>query len=139
MGSLGLPDDVTKLVTKSFDELKGIPKELNKDVNDKQLLEHMQRDAKTEYETKDLDKDIVAVTKALSIIRKNKVDRHSRMQMDVSQLCDRRNDEIERKAEAARRRDVEEKRQKTREKASKLKENKDRCLLTVATDAIPLR
>ena len=57
------------------------------------------------------------------------------MQMEVSQLCDTRNEEIDTKVEAAKRRTVKEKRQKTRGQASKPKENKDRHL----TNVVPLK
>lgn len=53
-------------------------------MKDKQILEQMQREVKTNYEAKGLDKEIVAVTKAISVIRKNKVDWHSRMTMQVA-------------------------------------------------------
>lgn len=55
--------------------------------------------------------------------------------MKLSQLCDRRNEEIDRKADLARRRIKEEKRQKAKPRASYPKVNKDRCLQTVAADA----
>ena len=63
----------------------------------------------------------MAITKALNVIMKEKIDCHSRIQMEVSQLGGRRNDEIKRKFEAARRKAAEEKHQKTRAKASKMK------------------
>jgi hypothetical protein len=43
LSSLGLPEDVTKLVAKHFAELKKILKELNKAVKDKQVLENMKK------------------------------------------------------------------------------------------------
>lgn len=112
--NLGLPEDVKKLLAKFFDELKEITIELSKVVKDKQTMDQMQKDAKTKYESRGLDKEIVSVTKAISIIRKKKVDWHSHLAMQVSQLCDRRNEEIERKAQADQRRTAKEKRQKTR-------------------------
>ena len=60
-----------ELLDKSFVELKGITKELNKSVKHKQILEQMQMNAKSEYESEGLDKNIVAVTKALGVKRKN--------------------------------------------------------------------
>jgi hypothetical protein len=56
------------------------------------------------------------------------------LKMDISQLCDRRNDEIERKANLARRRIKEEKCQKAKARASKPKGIKDRRLQTVTDD-----
>lgn len=60
LGTLGLPEDVTKLVAKSFVKLKEITKELNEVVKHKKILEQIQREAKSEYESKGLDKDIMA-------------------------------------------------------------------------------
>ena len=140
LDSLELPSDVKDLAKKFFVELKEITKELSADAQkDKQTLEQMRRDAKTEFETKGLDKEIVTVTKAISTIRKKKLEWHNRLSMQVSQLCDRRTEEIRNKANADKRRAAEEKRQKTRAQARKPKENTDRRLMTVATEEIPLR
>ena len=49
---LGLPNDVTKLVTKHFIELKKISKKLNKVVKEKQAVEQMRNEAKSESERK---------------------------------------------------------------------------------------
>ena len=57
------------------------------------------------------------------------------MKMDVSQLCDRRNDEIKRQADLARRREREEKCQKAQARASQLKASKDRRIQSISTDA----
>ena len=92
----------------------------------------MRKDANTEFKRKNLNKEIVVITKTLSLMRNAKIDRHSRLHMDVSQLCDRRNEEIDRKVDLARRRVKEEKRQKAKARASKPKVNKDRRLQTVA-------
>ena len=48
VSGLGLPDDVTKMVTKHFSKLRKISKKLNKAVKDKQASEKMRNDAKTE-------------------------------------------------------------------------------------------
>ena len=79
LSNLGLPDDVTKMVTKHFIELKKITKRLNQAIKDKQVLEKMRRDANTESERKQVNKEIVEITKALSLMRNNKTDWHSRM------------------------------------------------------------
>ena len=63
----------------------------------------------------------MAITKALNVIMKEKVDCRSRMQMEVSQLGGRRNDEIKRKFESSIRKAAEEKHHKTIAKASKMK------------------
>ena len=55
--------------------------------------------------------------------------------MDVSQLCDRRNDEIKRQAGLARRRIQEEKRHIARARANKPKAMLDRRIQLVLTDA----
>ena len=60
--SLELPFDVKKLAIKFFVELKEISDELTVAQNDKKLLEKEKRDAKTEFETKGLDKQFVDVT-----------------------------------------------------------------------------
>jgi hypothetical protein len=101
INSLGLPDDVTKMVMKYFIELKKITKKLNQAVKDKQTFEQMRRDASTESERKRLNNEIIEITKALSVMRNDKIDWLSKLKMDISQLCDRRNDEIERKADLA--------------------------------------
>lgn len=46
--------------------------ELSKVVKEKQTLDQMQKDAKTKYESKGLDMEIVSVTKAITIFRKRK-------------------------------------------------------------------
>jgi hypothetical protein len=55
--------------------------------------------------------------------------------VDISQLCDHRNDEIKRQADLARRREREEKRQKAQTRASKLKAVKDRRIQSITSDA----
>ena len=67
-------------------------------------------------------------------MRNEKIEWHSRLHMEVSQLCDKRNEEIDRKADLARRRIQEEKRQKARARVSKPKTNKDRRLQNVTAD-----
>ena len=94
LSCLGLPEDVTKMVAKHFTELKEITKELTQVVVDKKLLEKIRRQSKSDSERKDVNKEILEITKALIVMRNNKIDWHSKMKMDVSQLCDRRNDEI---------------------------------------------
>jgi hypothetical protein len=136
--SLGLPDDVTEMVMKHFIELRKISKKLNKAVKDKQAVEKMRSEAKTESERKDLNKEIVELTKVLSVMRNEKIDWHSRLHMEIAQLCDRRNEEIDRKADLARRRIQEEKCQKARARNSNPKANKDRRLQNIATDPTPL-
>ena len=88
LSSLGLPDDVTKLVAKHFVELRKITKKLNQAVEDKKTLEQMRRDANIESERKELNKEIVEITKALRVMRNDKIEWHSRLKMEVSQLCD---------------------------------------------------
>ena len=94
LSSLGLPDDVTKMVAKHFTDLKEITKELNQAVDDKKLLEKMRREAKSESERKDVNKAILESTKALTTIRNNKIDWYSIMKKDVSQPCDRKIEDI---------------------------------------------
>ena len=101
MMHLALPDDVTKLVTKHFAELGDITKELNQTIEDKKTLEQMRRDPGTESKRKILNKEILELTKALTVTRNNKIEWHSRLKMDVFQLCDRRNDEIKRQEDLA--------------------------------------
>ena len=67
----------------------------------------MGKDANTDSKRKEMNKEILEITKALTVMRNNKIEWHSRLKMDVSQLCDRRNDEIKRKADLARRRERE--------------------------------
>ena len=55
--------------------------------------------------------------------------------MDISQLCDRRNDEIKRQADLARRRKREEKHHRAQARANKTKEIKVRHIRSVSTDA----
>ena len=55
--------------------------------------------------------------------------------MDISQLCDRRNDEIKRQADLARRREREEKCQKAQARANQLKDSKDHRIQSVKIDA----
>jgi hypothetical protein len=74
ISSLGLPDNVTQMVTKHFIKLRKITKKLNQAVKDKQTLEQMRRDASTESERKRLNKEIVELTKALSVMRNDKID-----------------------------------------------------------------
>jgi hypothetical protein len=102
LGSLGLPDDVTKLVAKHFTELGEITMELNLAVEDKKLLEQIRKDASTNSERKEMNKEILETTKALTVMRNNKIEWLSRLKMDASQLCDRRNDEIKHQADLAR-------------------------------------
>ena len=52
LSSLGLPEDVTKMVAKHFTNLKEITRELNQAVDDKKLLEKMRREAKSESKNK---------------------------------------------------------------------------------------
>ena len=80
----------------------------------------------TDSERKSLNKEILELTKALTVTRNNKIEWHSRLKMDVSQLCDRRNDEIKRQADLARWRQKEEKHQKLRARANKPKTISDR-------------
>ena len=54
----------------------------------------MRNNANTESERKTLNKEILELTKALTVMRNNKIEWHSRLKMDVSQLCGRRYDEI---------------------------------------------
>jgi hypothetical protein len=75
--SLGLPDDVTKL---------------KQAIEDKKTLKQIRKDASTESERKGLNKEIIDLTKALSIMRNDKIEWHSHLKMELSQLCDRRND-----------------------------------------------
>nr|XP_020165050.1 DNA ligase 1-like [Aegilops tauschii subsp. strangulata] len=135
LSSLGLPDDVTKMVTKHFTELKGITKELKQAVEDKKLLEKTRNEARSESERKDVNKGILEITKALTVMRNNKIEWHSKLKMDVSQLCDRRNEEIKRQADLARRREKEEKQEKAQARASQLKASKDRRIQFVTMDA----
>ena len=99
---LALPDDVTKLVTKHFAELGDITKELNQTIEDKKTLEQMRRDPSTESKRKILNKEILELTKALTFMRNNKIEWHARLKLEVSQLCDGRNDEIAHQEEHAR-------------------------------------
>ena len=96
LSNLGLPEDVTKMVAKHFSELREITKELNQVVDDKKLLEKMRREAKSESERKDVNKAILETSKALTTTRYNNIEWHSRMKMDVSQLCDQKIEEIQR-------------------------------------------
>ena len=84
------------MVAKHFTDLKEITKELNQAVDDKKLPEKMGRGAKSESERKDMNKEILEITKALTTMRNNKIDWHSRMKMDISPLCDRRIEETKR-------------------------------------------
>ena len=84
LSSLGLPEDVTKMVAKHFAELGEITKELNQAVEDKKTLEQMRRDASTNSERKRLDKEILELTNALTVMRNNKIEWHSKLKMDVS-------------------------------------------------------
>ena len=59
LSSLGLPEDVTKMLAKHFIDLKEITRELNQAVDDKKLLEKMRREAKSESERKDVKKGIL--------------------------------------------------------------------------------
>ena len=90
ISSPGLSEDVTEMVTKHFAELKKIMKKLNRAVKDKQVLEKMRREANTESKRKELNKEIVELKKALSGMSNDKIEWHSRLKMEVSQLCDRR-------------------------------------------------
>ena len=65
-------------------------------------------------------------------MRNDKID-WTRGEMEVSQLCDQRNDEMERQAKLARRRIKEEKRQKAKVRASNPKAIKNRNIQNVAT------
>nr|XP_020180918.2 uncharacterized protein LOC109766547 [Aegilops tauschii subsp. strangulata] len=96
-----IEEDVTKMVAKHFIDMKEITKELNQVVEYKKLLEKMGREAKSEAERKDVNKAILETTKALTTMRNNKIEWHSRMKMDVSQLCDRRIEEIQRQENLA--------------------------------------
>ncbi|XP_044403437.1 uncharacterized protein [Triticum aestivum] len=102
LSSLDLPDDVIKLVAKHFTELGEITKELNQAVEDMKTLEQMRRDACIESERKSLNKEILELTKALTVMRNNKIEWHTKLKMDISQLCDRRHEEIERQVVIAR-------------------------------------
>ena len=102
LSSLGLPGDVTKMVAKHLAELREITKKLNQAVEDKKLLEQTRKGAKSVSERKDINKGILEITKALTIMRNNKIQWHSKMKMDVSQLCDRRNVEIKHQEDLAR-------------------------------------
>jgi hypothetical protein len=95
----------------------------------------MRRDASTESERKVMNKEILELTKALIVMRNNKIEWHSRLKMDLSQLFDQRNDEIKHQADLARQREKEEKRHKAKARASKPKAISDHCIQTVATDA----
>ena len=135
LSSLGLPGDVTKLVTKHFIELRKITKKLNQAVEDKKTLEQMRNKASTESERKTLNKEILELTKALTVMRNNKIEWHARLKLEVSQLCDWRNDDFARQAEHARWREKDEKCQQSKARASKPKAIKDRRIQNVATDA----
>ena len=77
ISSLELPDDVAKMVTRQFIELRKIFKKLNQAIKDKQVLEKMRREANTKAERKNLNKDIIELTKALDLMRNDKIDWHS--------------------------------------------------------------
>lgn len=64
------------------------------------MLEKEKRDAKTEFETKGLDKHLVDVTKVINVIRKKRLAWHTRLTMEVTQLCERRAVEIHDQAQA---------------------------------------
>nr|XP_020189856.1 RNA polymerase II degradation factor 1-like [Aegilops tauschii subsp. strangulata] len=68
-------------------------------------------------------------------MRNNKIDCHSKMKMDVSQLCDRRNDEIKRQADLAQHREREEKRQRAQAREIKPREVMDRRVQSTTADA----
>jgi len=61
-----------------------------------EVIANWDRYSSTELEEKSLNKEIVELTKALSVTRNDKIDWISHLKMEVSQLCDRRNDEIDR-------------------------------------------
>ena len=77
ISSLGLPNDVTKMVTNHFTELRKITKNVNQDVKDKQVLEKMRREANIESERKNLNKEIVELSKVVSLMRNDKIDWNS--------------------------------------------------------------
>ena len=81
---MGLPEDVTKMIAKHFSELREITKELNQTIEDKKFLEKMRREAKSESERKDMNKGILEITEALTVMRNNKIDWHSKLKRDVS-------------------------------------------------------
>jgi hypothetical protein len=83
LGDLGLPEDIIKMVAKHFTDLKEITKDLNHAVEDKKLPEKMRGEAKSEAERKDVNKAILEITKALTTMRNNKIEWHSKMKMDV--------------------------------------------------------
>ena len=62
--------DLCQLVTKHFAELGEITKKLNQALEDKKILEQTRRDANTEYERKNPNKEILKLTRALTIMRK---------------------------------------------------------------------
>lgn len=112
LNNLGLPEDVVKFAVKHFTELRNIMKKLNKFTSEKSALEKKRIEVKTDKEARTINSSIINITKAISTIRKEKIDWHSKMVLDISALCDRRLDEIAREADRARRRAREEKRQK---------------------------
>ena len=73
LSSLGLPDDVTKMVTKHFTDLRKITEKLNLAIEDKKSIEQMRQYADTESKRKGLNKEIVEITKALSVMRMRKL------------------------------------------------------------------
>nr|XP_020186262.1 putative uncharacterized protein DDB_G0294196 [Aegilops tauschii subsp. strangulata] len=123
------------MVAKHFTDLKEITRELNQAVDDKKLLEKMRREAKSESERKDVNKGILDITKALTVMRNNKIDWHSKMKIDVSQLCDHIIEEIKRQEDLARCREKEEKCQRAQDITNKPKEVKDHHVQSTSADA----
>nr|XP_020161172.1 calpastatin-like [Aegilops tauschii subsp. strangulata] len=97
-----------------------------------------EKKAKTDYERKCLNKEIVDLAKALSEIRNEKVEWHSKMHLDVAQLCDRKNEQIDRKVDLARRRVQEERCQRALARAAKPQGKKDHHLQNVVVDDVPI-
>jgi hypothetical protein len=136
--NLGLPEDVVKVAVTHFTELKKIMKKLTKFISEKCALEKKRNEAKINKEASSLNTSIINVTKAISTVRKEKIDWHSRMVLDISTLCDRRLDEIDHQKDLARRRAHKEKRQKAQARVPKPKKNPDQRLVVLNEDALPI-
>lgn len=100
-------------------------------------MEKKQKADASSFEKNEIDGTILDVGKNATTLRQKKLSWHSRLTIEITQLCERHNEQVYGKAALEKKRVAEEKRQKTRA-AKKAKENTDCQLMVVSTKNIPV-
>jgi hypothetical protein len=121
-----------------FEKLKKITKKLTQLTSEKFALEQKKNETQSVHEARSLSNSILHLNKTISPVRNEKIDWHTNMVLDISHLCDKREDEIARQKDRARRIAHEEKRQKNQAKVPKPRKNSDKRMVVVNEDAMPI-